>query len=339
MISSCSAWMVATMSSISPVRARSSSASSASPPRRRVAAVSLAAATEQVVRHGDDRAAVHHDLAAAGQPERVLGARPVEGHRHRRPPVHDDGIGPSVLDVAPADVPGRPFLLVDTAEEQRPWAVRQQRHPAREGGDVVQIGIPGGDEIVQQPLCPLPHGREGLQGLLQVCLFGRELLVDGGSAHPRRDRRSAQNAPKHGRAKIPGHPGDFTAFLSALQASQLGFPLLIRPDFEPLTKGPYRLSLYSKQPYESSPLFDRSQRSAGLTALGAAAATASLVRGPNRAVPPSSRMTSSAEHPREPPARDGPRDQHAARVVGDGAGPAPGRSGATGSRAIRLLGT
>ena len=54
----------------------------------------LAAATEQVVGHGDDLAAIHHDLATAGQPERVLGARPVEGHRHGRPPVHDDGIGP-----------------------------------------------------------------------------------------------------------------------------------------------------------------------------------------------------------------------------------------------------
>ncbi len=172
----------------------------------------LAAATEQVVCHGDDLAAVHHDLAAPGQPESVPGARPVEGHRHGRPPVHDHGIGPCVLDVAPADVPGGTSLLVDTPEEERPWAVRQQPHPAREGGDIVKIGIPGGDEIVQQPLCPLPHGLEGLQGVLQVGLFGRELLVDRGRAHARGHRTTAKTRRSPDTQKSPDIPGTLLSF-------------------------------------------------------------------------------------------------------------------------------
>ena len=82
MISSCSAWMVATMSSISPVRARSSSASRASPPRSRVPAARPRRA-EEVVGHGHDGAAVDHDLAAPGQSP----GRPWRwpGRRARRP--------------------------------------------------------------------------------------------------------------------------------------------------------------------------------------------------------------------------------------------------------------
>ena len=41
-------------------------------------------------------------------------------------------------------------LLVDTAEEEWAGAVGQKRYPPRESGDIVQVGIAGGDEIAQQ---------------------------------------------------------------------------------------------------------------------------------------------------------------------------------------------
>ena len=102
-------------------------------------------AAEEVVSHRDDGVAVDHDLAAPGESERVPGAGPVEGHGDGGPPVDDDGVGTDVLDVAPSDVPRGTVLLVDPPEEERPWAVRQQRDPAREGGHVVEVWIAGAD--------------------------------------------------------------------------------------------------------------------------------------------------------------------------------------------------
>ena len=113
--------------------------------------------TEEVVGHGDDGAAVHHDLAAASQPEGVLGTGPVEGDRDGGPPVDHDRVGSCVLDMTAADVPRGALLLVDAPEEEGTRAVGEERHPSGQGGDVVQIGVPGADQVPQEPLGSFPH--------------------------------------------------------------------------------------------------------------------------------------------------------------------------------------
>ena len=87
----------------------------------------------------------------------VLGAGPIKGNGNRRPPIDDDGVRAGVLHVPPADAPGRAVLLVDAPEEQGPWAVGQQRHPLGQGGHVVEIWIPRGNEVRQQLLGSLAH--------------------------------------------------------------------------------------------------------------------------------------------------------------------------------------
>ena len=86
-------------------------------------------AAEDVVGDGDDRASIHHDLAATHEPQWFRRARPVEGHGDRRPPVDDDRVAPTVFDVAAADMPNAAVLLVDAAEQKGTRAVGQQRHP------------------------------------------------------------------------------------------------------------------------------------------------------------------------------------------------------------------
>ena len=165
------------------------------------------AAAEEVVGHGHDRAAVDHDLAPAGQPERVLGAGPVEGDGDGGPPVDDDRVGPGVLDVAAADVPGRALLFVDAPEEQGPWAVGQERHPPREGGHVVEVGIPGGDEVVQELFGPLPHGSERGQGVVECGLLSGDLGIGRGSGRAHRGPISAKTRGKAPAQKSPDIPG------------------------------------------------------------------------------------------------------------------------------------
>ena len=113
---------------------------------------------EEVVGHSHDSSAIDHDLAPTGQPQGVLGAGSIEGHGDGGPPVDDDRIRKGVFHVTPADAPGRAVLLVDATEEEGSWAVCQQRHPSREGGDVIEVGAPGGDQVLQELLGPLPHG-------------------------------------------------------------------------------------------------------------------------------------------------------------------------------------
>ena len=169
-------------------------------------------AGEQVVGHGHDGAAVHHDLATTGEAERVLGTGPVEGDRHGRPPVHDNRIGPRVLHVAPADVPRRALLLVDASEQERAWAVGQERHPARQGGDVVEIRGAGRDQVPEEALRPLPHGGQRLQGVVQVSLFRHDLGVRRGRGCAHRRPNSPFMPEMAGAQKSPDTPGTITLF-------------------------------------------------------------------------------------------------------------------------------
>ena len=113
---------------------------------------------EQVVSNGDDRTSVDHDLAPAGQSESVLAAGPVEGNGDGSPPVDDDRVRAGVFDVTPADAPGRAVLLVDAPEEQGPRAVGQQGHPSGQSSHIVEVRIPGGNEVSQQLLGAAAHG-------------------------------------------------------------------------------------------------------------------------------------------------------------------------------------
>ncbi len=180
-------------------------------------------AAEEVVGHGDDRAAVHHDLAASGEPQRILGTGAVEGDRHRGPPVHDDGVGAGVLDVATADVPGRALVLVDAPEEEGPGAVRQEVDPPRERSDVIEVGVPGGDQIVEQTLGSLTHGRERGQSVLEVGLLGLQLGIGGWWTPAQRNRAPPKSTAIASAQKSPDIPGIVLRFASTYKPSTWDF--------------------------------------------------------------------------------------------------------------------
>ena len=179
---------------------------------------------EEVVGHGDDGAAVHHDLAASGQTQGVLRTGPVEGHRDGGPPVDDDGIGAGILDVAAADVPGGALVLVDAPEEERPGAVRQEVHPAREGGHVVEVGVPRTDQIPEELLGTLAHGGERDQRVVEVGLLGLELGIGEGSGPGHRDDAPAKSRATTSAQKSPDIPGIVPAFPSLYKPSTWDFP-------------------------------------------------------------------------------------------------------------------
>ncbi len=169
-------------------------------------------AAEEVVGHGHHRAAINHDLATTGEPERVLGAGPVEGHGHGGPPVHDDRIGSGVLHVATTDMPGGPLLIVDPSKEEGSRAVSQERHPPRQGGEVVQVGIPGGDEITQEEFGPLTHGPERRQGMLEIGLLSGNLWIGRRSGGTHRMLDSGDIRAKSAAQKSPVIPGTLPDF-------------------------------------------------------------------------------------------------------------------------------
>ena len=202
-------------------------------------------AAEEVVGHSDDGAAVDHDLATPGQPQGILGAGPVEGDGHRGPPVDHHGIRTRSSSTWRRPMcQRRALLLVDAPEEQRSRAVRQERDPAA--------------RVRRRSRGPGSRRRSGpAAGRSARCRMVRQRMRAHGRGRPARrpprDRtgewpRSSppnlrQNTRKSARAKVPGHSGDSTSFRPLEQALQLVFRLLVRLDFEPLTKGPYCRSL------------------------------------------------------------------------------------------------
>ena len=133
MTMSCSAWMVATISRIAPVRAAPISASTGSgmPLAPSWASGSSRCSSRYAVISvtppspvgtsgrpiGSLVARPQREAAAEAEPERVGHRRPVERRRDRRPPVHDDRVVLGGLDVTTADVPAVAALLVDASEE------------------------------------------------------------------------------------------------------------------------------------------------------------------------------------------------------------------------------
>jgi hypothetical protein len=107
---SCSAWIVATISRIAPERAAPISASTGS--GMPTGDVALVGVVEVLVEVGGQLPVGEREPATERHAERVDRGRPVERRRDRRPPVDDDRIVVVVLDVAPTDVP-----IVDAPEE------------------------------------------------------------------------------------------------------------------------------------------------------------------------------------------------------------------------------
>ena len=138
------------------------------------------AGSEEVVGDGDDGVAIDHDLPPPGQPQGILDACPIEGDSDGGPPVDHHGVGPIVLDVAPADVPRRTVLLVDAPEEQRARAVGEQRDPPRQCGDVIEVGVARRDEIREEPLGPLSHRGERRHRPVEVVLLCGDLRIGDG---------------------------------------------------------------------------------------------------------------------------------------------------------------
>ena len=205
MTSSCSAWIVATMSRISPVRARSSSASSGSgtPPPPSPVDVGVA---EVLVEESDELGPVEREAAAALDAHRVGPRRSVERDRHRGAPVDDDLVAVAVLDVAPADVEPVAPLLVEPTERERHRRLGQRGVTALElleqqrrvdarllaGPDLGELDVARG---------AVAHRGEAAVRVVEVGLLGSHLGIGGGGHMG------------HGRARAPGPhagPGGFS---------------------------------------------------------------------------------------------------------------------------------
>ena len=112
MISSCSPWMVATMSVRRPVRAVSRAVNSAPWPvtSRSPVVVGHAEAgegvAEELVLDRQQLAASGGEVTAAGEAHGLAAGGPVEGLGDRGPPVDDDGLLLGVADRDAADVEG-----------------------------------------------------------------------------------------------------------------------------------------------------------------------------------------------------------------------------------------
>ena len=137
---------------------------------------------EGLVEQGRDLPVLHHEPAAVDEPARVDGRGPVEGGRHRGPPVDHDRPGPLVLHVAAPDVPALGVLGVDPAEGQRAAHVAQGRLPPLE----VVAGDAGVDGVLlaHGPVADGPHlGRPGCHrrqmavGARQPPLLGGQIAV------------------------------------------------------------------------------------------------------------------------------------------------------------------
>ena len=113
-ISSCSGWIVATMSRIGPTRGALDLLGE-DPAARLV----LRPVLEVLVLVRGDPAAVEPEAAPEHHAHRLRPRGPVEGRGHTRAPVDDEGVAVVVGDVAAPDVPALPAVGVDPAEEER----------------------------------------------------------------------------------------------------------------------------------------------------------------------------------------------------------------------------
>ncbi len=137
--------------------------------------------------------------AAALQPERILHGRAVEGDRHRRAPVDDDGISLRSLDMASTHVERVETLFIDAAEAQREATDVELREPLAEVHrlrvrvDVAATGVV--ERLLEDHAGAALHRGEVVVGRDDVGLFGLEIRVDVRvGAHHRAAHRTRRRA-------------------------------------------------------------------------------------------------------------------------------------------------
>ena len=126
--------------------------------------------------------------------------------------------------MAAADVPGRAPVLVDAPEEEGPGAVRQEVDPPREGRHVIEVGVPGCDQILEETLGPLTHGGERLQGVLEVGLLGLQLRIGEWRRPAHRHRTRPKTRASASAQKSPDIPGIVLRFAGFYKPSTWDFP-------------------------------------------------------------------------------------------------------------------
>ncbi len=132
---------------------------------------------EKVVGDGDHLTPIDHHLTAELQTEGFPDPGPVERHGDPRAPIDHDRIPEVVFDMAPPDVPGRSVSFIDTPEEERPNALAQHRHPVHQSSLVVEVGLAGSTEVIEEGLRPSSHGREPTVRAVQILLLALQLGI------------------------------------------------------------------------------------------------------------------------------------------------------------------
>ena len=187
MISSCSPWIVATMSESRPVRASSSAVISVLRPRisrpssttDELAAEQPGRLAEELVLDGEELAATGGEVAAADEPHRLAPGGPVEGLGDRRPPVDHERLAVLVGHRQAADVvavAAVPAGAVDAPEHEAGVAELQRGQPL---GDVALDHLPLPAGLLGAALAHLDH-RAQPGGLLARALEAPVRVVDVG---------------------------------------------------------------------------------------------------------------------------------------------------------------
>ena len=88
--------------------------------------------------------------------------------------------------MASPDVP-RGSLLIDPPEKQRSGTLPQDRHPVRQSGLIVEIGLAGATEVVKQHFRACPHSRQRAVRMIEVVLLDTEFRVLAGDGLTHRE--------------------------------------------------------------------------------------------------------------------------------------------------------
>jgi hypothetical protein len=126
--------------------------------------------------------------------------------------------------VTAPDVPNGTVLLVDPTEEEWAGTVRQECHASRKVRDVIQIGVAGSDEVVEQALGSIPHGPQRRQCRFEVVLFGLELGIGERRSHGHRGTLHDKERANNGAQISPNMSGIVTPFPLPNKASSWDFP-------------------------------------------------------------------------------------------------------------------
>jgi hypothetical protein len=116
-------------------------------------------------------------------------------------------------------MPNAAVLLVDAAEQKGTRAVGQQRHPARERGDVVEVWTARCDQVLEQRLGSGAHSGQGGQGAVEVVLLRLQLRIARGRGDAHHGSDNDKRRANSGAQKPPDIPGILTLFGLSYKAS------------------------------------------------------------------------------------------------------------------------